>query len=151
MGRNEYPTVCLIDSAGRSSGLSDSIKGVDGFKKIKGIKRHIITDSQGNILHVSTTCANVNDGKATLGKIAQVKSKYSTLKKIRGDKGYRGDDIMRVARNNGMVLPAPSPTVGDPCSFRHKGVGCQSAHFHGLTIAGVLCAITRESVNPARI
>lgn len=111
-GRNEYPTVCFIDSAGRRSGLSDSIKGVDGFKKIKGIKRHIITDSQGNILHVSTTCANVNDGRASLGMIPQVKSKYPTLKEIRADKSYRGDDIMCMARNNNMVFTCTKSNGG---------------------------------------
>lgn len=69
-GRNENPAVCFIDSASRRSGLSDSVKGIDGFKKIKGIKHHLIVDSQGNILHAHTTCANINDGKACLGMTA---------------------------------------------------------------------------------
>ncbi len=66
MGRDESPTVGFMDSASRRSGLLDSAKGIDGFKKIKGIKRHIVVDSQGNILYVHTTCANVNDAKACL-------------------------------------------------------------------------------------
>ena len=68
-----------MNSASRRSGLSDSAKGIDGFKKIKGIKRHIVVDSQGNILYVHTTCANVNDAKARLEIIPCVKQKYPSL------------------------------------------------------------------------
>ena len=78
-GRNESPTICFIDSASRRSGLSDSVKGVDGFKKIKGIKRHLIVASQGYILHVHTTCANISDNKACLEMIAETKRKYPSL------------------------------------------------------------------------
>lgn len=111
-GRNEYPTVCFIDSASRRSGLSDSIKGIDGFKKIKGIKRHVITDSQGNILHVITTCANVNDGKASLEMMPAVKNKYPTLKEIRADKGYLGEDIIREAGNQDMAFTCTKSNGG---------------------------------------
>ena len=54
-GRDASPSVCFIDSASRRSGLSDSVKGVDDFKKTKGVKRHIIFDSQGNILQLTVT------------------------------------------------------------------------------------------------
>ncbi|MDE6095818.1 MAG: transposase [Muribaculaceae bacterium] len=84
--------------------MSESVKGVDGFKKIKGIKRHLIIDRQGNILHVHTTCANINDGKACLEIIAEVKRKYPSLKEIRGDMGYRGGDVIRTAREHGMDI-----------------------------------------------
>ncbi|MDE7115974.1 MAG: IS5 family transposase [Muribaculaceae bacterium] len=103
-GRNEMPAICFIDSASRRSGLSDSVKGIDGFKKIKGIKRHLIVDSQGNILHIHTTCANVNDGKVCLEMLSAVKGKYPTLKEIRADKGYRGEDVIEKARQFNMKM-----------------------------------------------
>ena len=111
-GRNEYPTVCFIDSASRRSGLSDSFKGVDGFKKVKGIKRHIIVDSQGNILEVYTTCANIHDGRACLEMIPGLKGKYSTLKEIRADKGYRGEDIMRMAKKYNLRFNCTKSNFG---------------------------------------
>lgn len=111
-GRNESPSICFIDSASRRSGLSDSVKGVDGFKKIKGIKRHLIVDSQGNILHVHTTCANINDGKACLEMIPETKRKYPSLKEIRVDKGYRGDDVARTAREQGLNVVCTKSNAG---------------------------------------
>lgn len=102
--KNESPTLCFIDSASRRSCLSDSEKGIDGFKKIKGIKRHVVVDNLGNILYVHSTGANVNDGKASLEIIASLKCNYPTLREIRADKGYRGDDLMLRASNHGMAL-----------------------------------------------
>ena len=112
-GRNAPPTICFIDSASRRSGLSDSVKGVDGFKKIKGIKRHIIVDSQGNLLHAHTTCANINDGKACLDMIAEAKRRYPSLKEMRADKGYRGEDVIRTAREHGMNFVCTKSNAGE--------------------------------------
>ena len=103
-GRNEMPSVCHIDSASRRSGLSDSVKGIDGFKKVKGIKRHLVVDSHGNILHIHTTCANVNDGKACLVMIPRLKHDYPTLSEIRADKGYAGLHTAMTAGQNGMRM-----------------------------------------------
>lgn len=98
------PTICFVDSASRRSGLSDSVKGIDGFKKIKGIKRHLMVDSQGNTLHIHTTCANINDGKACIEMLSAVKRDYPTLKEIRADKGYRGEDVVEKARQLDMNI-----------------------------------------------
>ncbi len=38
-------------------------KGIDGNKRIKGIKRHIAVDSDGLPLAVAVTTANVHDSK----------------------------------------------------------------------------------------
>ena len=35
--------------------------GMDGGKKIKGRKRHIVTHRQGNLLHVTVHAANTHD------------------------------------------------------------------------------------------
>ena len=45
--RKKSPSIAVIDSQSVRSGLSKSEKGIDGNKKIKGIKRHICVDSAG--------------------------------------------------------------------------------------------------------
>lgn len=111
-GRSESPTVCFIDSASRRSCLSCSEKGIDGFKKVKGIKRHVIADNLGNILHAHTTGANVNDGKASLGMIEDVARNYPSLKEMRADKGYRGEEVMHTAASHGMVFTCTKSNGG---------------------------------------
>ena len=46
-GKSTQPTVAVIDSQSVCTGLTQSVKGVDGGKKIKGIKRHLAVDSNG--------------------------------------------------------------------------------------------------------
>ena len=45
--RKKSPSIAVIDSQSVRSGLSKSEKGIDGNKKIKGIKRHVCVDSTG--------------------------------------------------------------------------------------------------------
>lgn len=84
------PTVGIIDSQSVRSALPQSEKGVDGFKKVKGIKRHLITDSNGYPLQVMSTPANVHDSKAAIPLIESTLSKWNKLIKIKADKGYCG-------------------------------------------------------------
>ena len=45
-------------------GNNRSLKGIDGNKKVKGIKRHVVVDKNGFLIAVMVTIANVYDGKA---------------------------------------------------------------------------------------
>lgn len=64
-GRSEEPTAAAIDSQSvkAAAGVSDEV-GTDGGKKVKGRKRHTLTDTLGLLLCVVVTAANVSDGRA---------------------------------------------------------------------------------------
>ena len=49
-GRDAQPTAGVIDSQSVKTTESGGVSGYDGAKKIKGRKRHILTDTQGFIL-----------------------------------------------------------------------------------------------------
>ena len=71
-GRHPEPTAGCIDSQSVKAATQpvDDV-GVDGNKKIKGRKRHVLTDTLGFILCVVVTAANVGDRaglKALLGR-----------------------------------------------------------------------------------
>jgi len=59
-------------------------------KKIKGRKRHIITDSQGHILHIEIHAANIHDTISGCKVVEETLKKYQDLQIISGDMGYRG-------------------------------------------------------------
>ena len=58
-------------------------------KKIKGRKRHIVTDTQGHLLHVKVHAANIHDTVAGCDVFKEALSKYPTLKGVCADAGYR--------------------------------------------------------------
>jgi putative transposase len=64
-GRAEEPTAAAIDSQSvkAAAGVSDEV-GTDGGKKVRGRKRHTLTDTLGLLLCVAVTAANVSDGRA---------------------------------------------------------------------------------------
>lgn len=64
-GRNESPSMSIIDSRSvRTSHHVDSVRRLDGNKKIKGRKQHIIVDSQSYLMSVTVHEANIHDSKA---------------------------------------------------------------------------------------
>lgn len=87
-GRNPMPSVAVVDSQSVRANLPQSEKGVDGHKRVKGIKRHIGVDSQGNPLEVFVTKANVHDSRVGLPLIKSLVNKYPTIRLIKADKGY---------------------------------------------------------------
>lgn len=66
-GRHKLPSLALIDSQSiKTTRLGGQDRGVDGGKKVKGRKRHIITDSTGLLLAVFVHAANLHDSKLLL-------------------------------------------------------------------------------------
>jgi putative transposase len=60
-----------------------------GEKKIKGRKRHIVTDTAGHLLHVKIHEANTHDTVGGGPVFQKALEKYPTLKGVCADAGYR--------------------------------------------------------------
>ncbi len=65
--------------------------GVDGNKKVKGIKRHVVVDRNGFLIAVMVTIACVHDGKAAYLLAGCLKELCCNIKVILADAGYRGE------------------------------------------------------------
>jgi putative transposase len=88
--KSAQPTVAVIDSQSVRTGLAQSVKGIDGGKKIKGIKRHPAVDSNGFPLTIVISRANVHDSKGAIGLAIDTVCKYPTIRVLKADNGYRG-------------------------------------------------------------
>ena len=60
-----------------------------GGKKVKGRKRHIVTDTQGHLLHVKVHAANIHDTVGGCGVFDESVEKYPSLQGVCADAGYR--------------------------------------------------------------
>lgn len=89
-GLKEEPTEIILDSQSVKWGYIQSEKGIDGFKKVKGIKRHVAVDSIGYPLGIHCTSANVHDSKGAIPVIVNILSNCLKAKTFKADKGYVG-------------------------------------------------------------
>lgn len=62
-GQNREPNVDIMDNQSVKWGNNAFLNSVDGNKKIKGIKRHVIVDKNGFLIGVMVTIAYVHDSK----------------------------------------------------------------------------------------
>lgn len=75
-----------------------------GGKKIKGRKRHIVTDIEGHLLHVKVHAANTHDTKGGCDVMERAKDKYPTLEGFSADEGYRGTATDYVEQHMGLKM-----------------------------------------------
>lgn len=96
MGKEERPSVGIIDSQSVKVGhVCSQNVGYDAGKRIKGRKRHIITDTLGCLHYVMVHGADVQDRNGIKQVLPVFKSKLLTgIKKIFADAGYSGKPIV---------------------------------------------------------
>jgi len=92
--KNEDASVCIIYSCSvRMNATSGMDRGIDGNKKIKGLKRHLLVDSLGLVIDVVIHAANIHDSKGAtqvFEQLEQRKANHQKLTQVFADAGYRG-------------------------------------------------------------
>jgi transposase len=77
----------------RKRGASIDPVGYDAGKKIKGIKRNALVDTEGHLLSLEIIPANIQDRDSAAGLIEKALKKFPRLKKIFADGGYAGPKL----------------------------------------------------------
>ncbi len=104
-GRDTDPTAAIIDSQSVKTTESGGPRGYDAGKKTKGRKRHIVTDTDGNLLGLVTHSADIQDRDGAPVVIAQARESFPTLAHIFADGGYAGTKL------KGALKETAGPTV----------------------------------------
>jgi transposase len=68
-------------------------RGFDGFKKISGRKRHVLTDTTGLLLKVKVHAANIHDGVGARLLLPALSQSFERLAMIWADQGYRNEGL----------------------------------------------------------
>ena len=87
-GREAYPSAGILDSQSVKAPQGAEHRGYDAGKKVNGRKRHIAVDTDGRLLMIKLTPADVADSTGAIPVLEALKDRWPGLKHFFADGAY---------------------------------------------------------------
>ncbi|MEJ6594481.1 IS5 family transposase [Parasphingorhabdus sp.] len=100
-GREASPSGGVIDSQSVKTTESGGVCGYDAGKKVKGRKRHIVTDTCGYLIFILVHAADIQDRDGAADVLKAIRYRFPWLRHVFADGGYAGDKLRRALKGHG--------------------------------------------------
>jgi len=95
--REQSPSAAVVDSQSVKAPSAPSGGGFDAGKRIKGRKRHIAVDTDGRLLMVNLTTADISDSAGAQEIVSAVRRRWPWLKHLFDDAAYDRTKLLDAA------------------------------------------------------
>ena len=113
-GREASPTAAVVDSQSVKAPAPGAKRGFDAAKKIVGRKRHVAVDTDGRLLLVNLTPADISDSAGAQIILDAVRKRWPWLKHLSADGAYDRTQLMSKARFLNFIIDVVRRTDRDP-------------------------------------
>ena len=91
LGRDPEPSAGIVDTqSAKTTGVGGEQRGLDGGKKIRGRKRHLLVDTEGLVVEARVHSAKIPDQDGIKRLLEPARSRLARLSYLWADAGYRG-------------------------------------------------------------
>ena len=116
-GREASPTGGIIDSQSVKAPAPGAQRGYDAGKKVVGRKRHVVVDTDGRLLMVNLTPADISDSAGAQMILDAIRKRWPWLKHLFADGAYDRTQLMDKAAFLDFVIDVVR-RINDEPGFR---------------------------------